>query len=62
MRKLFYSNRVKVFFAFIAVEITLDIVGLSSGNDTIYWICSLIGLAIFGYLIFSNSPIGEHDG
>ena len=59
---LFYSNRVKVFFAFIAVEITLDIVGLRSGNDTIYWICSLIGLAIFGYLIFSNSPIGEHDG
>ena len=59
---LFYSNRVKVFFAFIAVEVTLDIVGLSSGNDTIYWICSLIGLAIFGYLIFSNSPIGEHDG
>ena len=22
----------------------------------------LIGLGIFGFLLFSNSPIGEHDG
>ena len=56
---LFYSNRVKAFIAFFMAELTLDIVGLSSGNDTVYWICALIGLGIFGYLLFTNSPIGE---
>ena len=59
---LFYSNRVKAFIAFFIAELTLDIVGLSSGNDTVYWICALIGLGIFGYLLFTDSPIGEHDG
>ena len=59
---LFYSNRVKAFFAFIAAEITLDIVGLTSGNNSVYWICALIGIAIYAYLLFSNSPVGEHDG
>ena len=59
---LFYSNRVKAFFAFIAAEATLDIVGLTSGNNSVYWICVLIGLAIYAYLLFSNSSIGEHDG
>jgi len=59
---LFYSNRVKAFIAFFIAELTLDIVGLSSGNDTVYWICALIGLGIFGYLLFTDSAIGEHDG
>ena len=59
---LFYSNRVKAFIAFFIAELTLDIVGLSSGNDTVYWICAFIGLGIFGYLLFTDSPIGEHDG
>ena len=59
---LFYSNRVVVFFAFIAAEATLDIVGITSGNNSVYWICALIGLAIYAYLLFSNSSIGEHDG
>jgi uncharacterized membrane protein YhaH (DUF805 family) len=59
---LFYSNRVVAFFAFIAAEATLDIVGLTSGNNSVYWICALIGLAIYAYLLFSNSSIGEHDG
>ena len=59
---LFYSNRVKAFFAFIAAEATLDIVGLTSGNNSVYWICLLIGIAIYAYLLFSNSPVGEHDG
>lgn len=59
---LFYSNRVKAFVAFLIAELTLDIVGLSSGNNTIYWICAVIGLGIFAYLLFTNSPIGEHDG
>ena len=59
---LFYSNRVKAFIAFLVAEATLDIVGLTSGNNAVYWICALIGLAIFGFLLFSNSPIGEHDG
>ena len=59
---LFYSNRVKAFIAFFIAELTLDVVGLTSGNNTIYWICALISLGIFAYLLFSNSPIGEHDG
>ena len=59
---LFYSNRVKAFIAFFVAEATLDIVALTSGNNTVYWICALIGLGIFGFLLFSNSPIGEHDG
>ena len=59
---LFYSNRIKAFFVFISLEITLDIVGLTSGSNTIFWICILIGLGIFGYLLLTNSPIGEHDG
>ena len=54
---LFYSNRVKAFFAFIAAEATLDIVGLTSGNNSVYWICALIGLGIYAYLLFSNSSI-----
>jgi hypothetical protein len=59
---LFYSNRVKAFIAFFIAEATLDIVALTSGNDTVYWICAFIGLGIFGYLLFTDSPIGEHDG
>ena len=59
---LYYSNRVKAFIAFFIAELTLDVVGLTSGNNTIYWICALISLGIFAYLLFSNSPIGEHDG
>ena len=59
---LFYSNRVKAFIGFLVAEATLDIVGLTSGNNAVYWICALIGLGIFGFLLFSNSPIGEHDG
>jgi len=59
---LFYSNRIKAFIAFFIAEAALDIVALSSGNNTIFWVCVLIGLGIFGYLLFSNSPIGEHDG
>ena len=59
---LFYSNRVKAFIAFFMAELTLDIVSLTSGNNTIYWICSFIALGIFAYLLFTNSPIGEHDG
>jgi len=59
---IFYSNRVKAFFAFIAAEATLDIVGLRSGNTSVYWICLLIGIGIYAYLLFSNSPVGEHDG
>ena len=59
---LFYSNRIKAFIAFFIAEATLDIIALSSGNNTSFWVCILIGLGIFGYLLFSNSPIGEHDG
>ena len=59
---LFYSNRVKAFIAFFIAELTLDVVGLTSGNDTVYWICAFIGLGIFGYLLFNDSPIAEHDG
>ena len=59
---LFYSNRVKAFIAFFMAELTLDIVSLTSGNNTIYWICAVISLGIFAYLLFNNSPIGEHDG
>ena len=59
---LFYSNRVKAFIAFFIAEATLDIVAVTSGNKTIFWICVLIGLGIFGYLLFTDSPIGEHDG
>ena len=59
---LFHSNRVKAFIGFLVAEASLDIVALSSGNNAVYWICVLIGLGIFGFLLFSNSPIGEHDG
>ena len=59
---LFYSYRVKAFIGFLVAEATLDIVGLTSGNSAVFWICALVGLGIFGYLLFSNSPIGEHDG
>ena len=59
---LFYSNRVKAFIGFFITEATLDIVAVTSGNKTIFWICVLIGLGIFGYLLFTDSPIGEHDG
>ena len=59
---LFHSNRVKAFIAFFIAELTLDIVSLTSGNNTIYWICAVIGLGIFAYLLFNNSTIGEHDG
>jgi len=58
---LFYSNRVKAFLAFIVLGVTLDVVGITYGNN-IFWICEIIGLVIFGFLLFSNSPIGEHDG
>ena len=58
---IFLSNRVKAFFTLIALGVTLDIIGLKYGN-TIFWICQLIGLAIFGFLLLKNSPIGEHDG
>ena len=58
---LFYPNRVKAFLAFIVLGVTLDVVGLTYGNN-IFWICEIIGLVIFGFLLFSNSPIGEHDG
>ena len=43
-------------------EATLDIVGLNSNNDAIYWISMLLSTAIFAYLVFRNSPLGEHDG
>ena len=59
---LFYSNRVKAFIAFFIAELTLDVIGLSSGNNTVYWVCALISLGIFGFLLFKDSPVGEHDG
>ena len=59
---LFHSNRVKAFIGFMIAEATLDIVGLSSDNDAVYWICMRLSTGIFAYLVFSNSPIGEHDG
>jgi len=59
---LFYSNRVKAFIGFLVAEATLDIVALSSGNNAIYWVCVLIGLGIFCFLLVTNSPIDEHDG
>ena len=59
---LFYTSRVKAFIGFFLAEATLDIVGLTSGNNAVFWICVLIGLGIFCFLLFTNSPIGEHDG
>ena len=59
---LFHSNRVKAFIGFMIAEATLDIVGLTSENDAVYWICMLLSTGIFAYLVFNNSPIGEHDG
>ena len=59
---LFYSNRVKAFIAFFVADLTLDIVGITSGNNTIFWICILITFGIFGFLLFKDSPVGEHDG
>ena len=59
---LFYSIRVKAFIAFFVADLTLDIVGISSGNNTVFWICSLITFGIFGFLLFKDSPIAEHDG
>ena len=51
---IFYLNRVKAFFAFIAAEATLDIIGLTYGDNSVYWICALISFAIFAFLLFSN--------
>ena len=59
---LFYSNRVKAFIGFMIADATLDIVGLTSDNNVVYWICILLATGIFAYLVFSNSPIGNHDG
>ena len=59
---LFYSNRVKAFIAFFMAEVTLDVIGLTYGNNTVYWICALISLGIFGFLLFKDSPVDEHDG
>ena len=59
---LFHSNRVKAFIGFMIVEATLDVVGLTYDNNAVYWICVLLSTGIFAYLVFSNSPIGEHDG
>ena len=43
-------------------EVTLDVIGLTYGNNTVYWICALISLGIFGFLLFKDSPVDEHDG
>ena len=59
---MFYSNRVKAFIGFMIADATLDIVGLTSDNNAVYWICIFLATGIFAYLVFSNSPIGEHDG
>jgi hypothetical protein len=59
---LFYSNRIKAFIAFFVADLTLDIVGITSGNNTVFWICSIITFGIFGFLLFKDSPVGEHDG
>ena len=58
---IFHSNRIKMFFLLVIVEITLDIFALYFGGIS-FWICYFISLIIFLFLVIYNSPIGEHNG
>ena len=58
---IFHSNRIKMFFFLVIVEITLDIFALYFGGIS-FWICYFISLIIFLFLVIYNSPIGEHNG
>ena len=58
---LFFEQRNGVFAALILFEAVSDYIVLSS-SGIINTIVSLIGLLIFGFLIFNNSKFENHEG
>ena len=56
----FFPGRVKEVFAFYII---IDFLGLYfNENATIYWIISIIGLALDLFMLFGNSNIKDHKG
>ena len=73
---LFYSSRVKAFFAFIAAKVvanpftltiliiysTIEILGYNTGINPIFHYLTITSITTYAYFLFSNSSFGEHYG